>query len=114
MALSNNALKNLVAGLADLSAGNEVASAINTAAAVTDQTAWVVAAFIVATNVSTTVDFGALKVGDRVIMIPDTAGNSDLLAAVTTAGTLPEAAVVGNAYIVFRQITFPTATAFKW
>lgn len=114
MALSTSALKSLVTGLASVSDGNEVASAINTAAAVTDQTAWVVAAFIVATSTSTTTDFAALKVNDRIIMIPDTPGNADLLAAVATAGTLPQAAVVGNAYIVFRQITFPSATSFKW
>jgi len=60
-----------------------------------------IAALITATNVSTTIDFGALLVGDTVINIPDTAGNA-LFSVVSTAGTLPQAAVVGDLYIVIR------------
>jgi len=60
-----------------------------------------IAAMIVATSVSTTTNFGALQVGDIVIHIPATAGNSSF-STVTTAGTLPAAAVVGDLYMVTR------------
>jgi hypothetical protein len=60
-----------------------------------------VVAAIVATNVSQTVDFAALVVGDKVIHVPAVAGNSDF-SIVATAGTLPAAAVVGDLYVVLR------------
>ena len=59
------------------------------------------AALIVATATSQTTDFGALAVGDRVVVIPAAAGNSHFV-TVTTAGTLGEAAVVGSLYIALR------------
>lgn len=58
-------------------------------------------ALIVATAVSTTTNFGGLQVGDTVVHVPATAGNADF-GKITTAGTLYEAAVVGDLYIVFR------------
>jgi hypothetical protein len=58
---------------------------------------------IVATNVSTTQDFSVLKIGDKVIQIPATAGNAQFL-PITTAKTLPEAAVVGDLYVVLRDL----------
>jgi hypothetical protein len=57
----------------------------------------------VATNVSATIDFGALKVGDKVIKIPAVAGNA-IFYTVAVAGTLPAAAVVGDLYTVFRGV----------
>lgn len=62
---------------------------------------WSTPAMIVATNVSTTIDFAALQVGDIVLHIPAVAGNSNFL-QVATAGTLPAAAVVGDLYEVRR------------
>ena len=62
---------------------------------------------IVATAVSTTTDFGSLKIGDRILTMDEAAGSP---ASTTGAyyltcvadGTLPAAAVVGNVYIVLR------------
>ncbi len=61
-----------------------------------------IAALIVATSVSQTTDFAALKVGDMVAMIPATAGNADAIGPIATAGDLGQAAVVGNMYLVLR------------
>jgi len=56
---------------------------------------------IIATNVSQTVDFPSLKVGDHVVRIPAVAGGSQFV-TVATVGTLGIAAVVGDMYIVLR------------
>jgi len=57
---------------------------------------------LVATNVSVTVDFAQVAVGDIVAHIPATAGNAEFAVAVT-AGTLPlVAAVVGDLYMILR------------
>lgn len=64
-----------------------------------------IGAMIVATAVSQTTDFGALQVGDLVIMIPATAGSADFIGPIATAGDLGQAAVVGNLYMVFRPVT---------
>lgn len=56
---------------------------------------------IVATNVSQTVDFGSLKVGDHVVIILPAAGNAQFV-TVSVAGDLGTAAVVGQLYIVLR------------
>ena len=61
-----------------------------------------IAAMIVATSTSQTVDFGALAVGDLVVMIPATAGNADFIGPIATAGNLGQAAVIGNLYMAFR------------
>lgn len=61
-----------------------------------------IAAMIVATAVSQTTDFGALKVGDLVVMIPATAGSADFIGPIAVAGDVGQAAVVGNLYMVFR------------
>lgn len=63
----------------------------------------VVAGAIVATNVSQTTDFGSVLVGDKVAMVPATAGNADFI-TIATAGDLGQAAVVGNLYIVLRSV----------
>jgi len=60
-------------------------------------------AAIIATNVSTTIDFAALKVGDILLHIPATAGNSNF-EVIATAGTKPSAAVVGDLYLVMRAV----------
>lgn len=60
-----------------------------------------VAALIVATNVSQTIDFAQLAAADKVVVVPAAAGNSHFV-TVATAGTLGEAAVVGSLYIVLR------------
>lgn len=92
--------------LASRDAGVEAAQAIDAGSAQATQDPICMAAMIVATNVSTTIDFGALKVGDKVAMIPTVAGNSAFF-SVVTAGTLPAAAVVGNLYLVFRAFVKP-------
>lgn len=58
---------------------------------------------IVAAHTSTTTDFGGLVVGDLLIHIPATAGNSSF-ETVVTAGTKPSAAVVGDLYLVLRAV----------
>jgi len=58
---------------------------------------------IVANNVSTSVDFGSLLVGDYLVHIPSSPGGAQF-AAVVANGTAPFAAVVGDLYLVFRAI----------
>lgn len=93
--LSKQTVADLMTALANQSAGNEVATAIN-------NNAWGVAALIIAAHVSATTDFGALLIGDYLVHIPATAGNAafELIAA---AGTKPSAAVVGDMYIALRS-----------
>jgi hypothetical protein len=58
---------------------------------------------IIATNVSTTLDFPSLKVGDHVVMVaPNGVVDQAEFTTVATVGTLAVAAVVGNLYIVLR------------
>ena len=61
------------------------------------------ASLIVASHVSPTTDLGTLQAGDKVLVIPAAAGNCHFV-TVATAGTLPEAAVVGSLYVVLRAI----------
>ncbi len=56
---------------------------------------------VVATSTSSTTNFAALAVGDLLIHIPATAGNSSF-GTVVTAGTAPAAAVVGDLYVALR------------
>lgn len=95
--ISYGAAKRLVHAEAYQPDGNEILSAINNCA-------WGVPAMIIAAHVSSTTDFAALKVGDIVIHIPATAGNAAFL-QVVTPGTLPTAAVVGDLYMVHRQMS---------
>lgn len=62
-----------------------------------------IAAAIVATAASATVDFAALQVGDLLVHIPATAGSASF-APVAAAGTAPAAAVVGDLYLAIRVI----------
>lgn len=114
MALSANAVKRLMVALGDAAVGREVADAIDQAnaprqSATPGVTNREPVDLIVATNVSQTVDFASLKVGDYVMMVPAVAGNSDLIGPIAVAGDLGQAAVVGNAYQVWRQVKVPAA-----
>jgi hypothetical protein len=60
-------------------------------------------AAIIATHADATTDFAALMVGDIVLHIPATAGNTSF-GVVATAGTAPAAAVVGDLYLVHRPV----------
>ena len=82
--------------LAGALANNRVAQALITALGGIN-----IPAAIVATSTSQTVDFGVLAVGDKVVHIPATAGNSNFR-SITVAGTLGAAAVVGDLYVVLR------------
>jgi len=82
---------------------NPIVDAVNTLNDRVSSYPLVVAGAIVATDVSRTVDFGSLLVGDKVAMIPATAGNADFI-TIATAGDLGQAAVVGNMYIVLRSV----------
>jgi short subunit fatty acids transporter len=62
-----------------------------------------VAATIVATATSTTTNFASLAVGDLLIHVPATAGNTSF-ETVATAGTKPSAAVVGDLYVALRVV----------
>jgi hypothetical protein len=103
MALTADTTYRTKIALADKAAGEDLVAAVEAGQAVAAQTASTVAAAIVATATSTTTDFATLKVGDLVCQIPATAGNAQKL-VVATAGTLPEAAVVGDLYIVLRSL----------
>ena len=94
--LSAGLVNRMLHAVAKESDGNELVSAIN-------NSAWGIPAAIVATATSTTTDFSALAVGDIVVHIPATAGNS-IFEKVTTKGTKPSAAVVGDLYIVVRSM----------
>lgn len=108
--LSTDAVKRLMISTASKDAGNEVASAVNNGSAVAAQSGWTIKGLIVATNVSTTIDFASLVVGDKILVSPAVDGNSHFL-TVAVAATLPEAAVVGSLYVVMRALTLPTASA---
>jgi hypothetical protein len=114
-ALSDASLRSLAISLTSATRGNEVATAINKGEALVSQSALCIAAGITATNVSQTIDFAALQVGDKVLMIPATAGSADFIGPIATAGNLGQAAVVGNFYLVLRAIDLSAATAsFKF
>ncbi len=58
----------------------------------------------VATSTSTTVDFGALKVGDFLIRIKAGATGGALFDVCIADGTAPAAAVVGDLYMAVRLV----------
>jgi hypothetical protein len=58
---------------------------------------------VVATSVSTTTNFANLQVGDFLVHIPASPGSVQAL-TVTTAGTAPFAAVIGDLYVDLRVI----------
>lgn len=108
--LSLDTVKRLLHAVTDNTAGNELASAANNSNSLAAQSADTCAALIVATSTSTTTNFAALKVGDKVLHVPAVAGNSSFLTVATT-GTLPAAAVIGDLYVVLRSWTAPTPSA---
>lgn len=108
--LSLDTAKRLLVALGSQTSGNEVASILNNSATGQGQAGWTTAAIIKAAHVSTTTDFGSLKVGDYVVHVGAAAGNA-IFYTVATAGTLPAAAVVNDLYVVFRQLTLPAASA---
>lgn len=109
MPLSKSAVNSLQLALTSKDLGNETADAINKGSAIADQSTTCLAKLIVATNVSQTVNFGALKVGDKIVHIPASAGNADFQVC-ATLGTLPVSAVVGDLYIVLRAFAVPAAS----
>lgn len=112
MALSTELVKRLMHAVTDQALGRELVDAINKGSAAAAQNPIAIAAAIVATAVSQTTDFAALLVGDKVLMIPATAGNADLI-TITVAGDLGQAAVVGNIYVVLRAFVADAASAIK-
>ena len=58
---------------------------------------------IIATNVSESVNFGSLLIGDYLVHIPASPGGVQF-AAVVAAGNAPYAAVIGDLYLVMRPI----------
>lgn len=110
--LSDNLVKRLMHALTDQTLAKELVDAINQHDAHLTQSGKMLIAAIVATNVSQTIDFAVLKIGDQVLMIPATAGNADLI-TITVAGDLGQAAVVGNIYVVLRSFVVPAASAVK-
>ena len=94
--LSSSLVTKLLHAVAKESDGNELVSAIN-------NSAWAIPAAIVAAHTSATTDFSALLPGDLLVHIPAVAGNA-VFESVVTAGTKPSAAVVGDLYIVLRQM----------
>lgn len=95
MSLKADTKYRTIAALADKIAGEDLIAHI-------DSQVKLVKA-IVATSTSTTTNFGILKIGDKVIQIPATAGNAQFL-PITVNKTLPEAAVVGDLYVVLRDL----------
>lgn len=109
MALSRDAVNRIQLALTSKDLGNEAVNAINKGSAMANQSTWCLARLIVATAVSQTTDFGALKVGDKVLHIPAAAGNSDFRTC-ATAGDLGAAAVIGDLYVVLRAFAAPAAS----
>jgi hypothetical protein len=107
MSLSTDTVKRLFEAVTNQTlAGPEVVDAINAGAGLAGQSGFSLPAVIKAAHVSTTTDFAALAVGDFVVHIPASAGNA-IFYTVTTAGTLPAAAIVGDLYVVFRAFSAP-------
>ena len=109
MALSTNLQKRLFSAVTDQTLARELIDAINGGVAGAAQDLFCCPLAIVATSTSTTTNFATLAVGDLVAVIPAVAGNSHFV-TVATAGTLPEAAVVGSLYIALRAFV-PSAAS---
>lgn len=107
MPLADADVRRLISAAGDRSLGQRLADAVNTTA----MSAFLIPAVIVATNVSTTLDFGALRIGDRVLILPAAAGNAQFV-TVAANGTLPQAAVVGSLYVVIRAEEAPTTVRY--
>ena len=117
--LSTDLQKRLITAVGSKELAQELINAIHlsladSATLAPSQTFWVIANLIIATSVSQTVDFASLAVGDQVLMIPAAAGSADQIGPIAVAGTLGQAAVVGNAYLVMRQFTAPASSTITW
>jgi hypothetical protein len=110
MSLSTQLVKNLLTSVCSQDLGNELVTATNLGLGLSDLSSHAIVGVIVATNVSQTVDFGVLAVGDIVVYVPAAAGTTHFV-TVATAGTLGEAAVVGDLYIALRSLTAMKAAA---
>lgn len=113
MPISAQETKRLMIATTSSALGNSLADAINLGEDLALQSSHSIAAVIIATNVSATVDFAALRVGDQVLIAPAAAGNAQFV-TVATLGTLPQAAVVGSLYVVLRARAVPAASNEKF
>ena len=106
---SADLVKKSMTALTSTVAGNEFATLLNSGCA-SALASHICVGAIVATNVSQTIDFGSLLVGDIVIRIRVAAGNT-IFRVCATAGNLGAAAVVGAIYVVLRPISLPSDSA---
>jgi hypothetical protein len=106
--------KLLINALTQAPAANEIATALNASTAASKNIAGQVlglAGAIIATSISTTVDFGTLKKGDITIHIPVNASAATIgFLTVATAGTLAAPAIVGDLYLILRSTNPQTPT----
>jgi hypothetical protein len=109
-ALSEDARRRIIHAVGDRSVGADIVDKLNAADAGASQDLFPVRNVIVATNVSTTIDFASLAVGDKILILGAAAGNAQFVTC-AVAGTLPQAAVVGSLYVVLRAYSAPTASA---
>jgi hypothetical protein len=77
MAISTDSTKRLLIALADKDAGNEVATAINSANVLQSTLTWDIVKAKVATASDQTTDFAFLQLGDKIVHFPVVAGNMD-------------------------------------
>lgn len=110
--ISEDTRRRAIHALGSPVAGGELCDKLNLADAAATQDLFAIVALIVATNVSATIDFGGLVVGDKILISPAAAGNS-MFVTCAVAGTLPQAAVVGSLYVVLRAFAAPTAVSQK-
>jgi len=95
MILSSKTKRILEVALANRVAKNELVSSLGS---------HTIVMAALATSTSTTVDFGALKIGDWLVRIKAGATGGALFDVVVADGTAPAAAVVGDLYIGIRSI----------
>jgi hypothetical protein len=108
-ALSEDARRRVIHAIGDRAIGADIVDKLNAGDAGASQDLFPTRNVIVATNVSATIDFASLAVGDRILILPAAAGNSQFVTC-AVAGTLPQAAVVGSLYVVLRAFA-PAAAA---
>jgi hypothetical protein len=105
MALSKDSTKRIFEAVTDqVSAGPEIVDAINQAETLAGQSTWSTAANIVATSTSTTTNFAALAVGDKVHAHPRNRRELRHSTPLQPQGLFPVAAVVGDLYQVLRAV----------
>jgi len=108
MALSADEIKRLMIMTTSTEVGNSMADAINAGEDLALQTVRALTLCVVATNVSQTIDFAALRVGDIVVRLQLAVSAAAVgFYTCAVAGTLPAAAVVGDLYIALRTRAVP-------